>query len=148
MCDCLLWYDSGPSRGFLCSRPKFCIPVRCLNVIITKEMFCSISVSPTDSPKSTHKHSPSEPNFQAPLPPLSSSLQPQKETVTLSAVSKQSCKCSSSQGAGAATATSILTGVSSTGAKSKLTKSGAVSGDEGGGDTLTCRHCSGAVDIR
>lgn len=111
-------------------------------------MFCSISVSPTDSPKSTHKHSPSEPNFQAPQPPpLLSSLQPQKETITLSAVSKQSCKCSSGQGAqGAATATSILTG-----AKSKLTKGTTVTGDDAGimgGDTLTCRHCSGAVDIR
>lgn len=116
-------------------------------------MFSSISVSPTDSPKSTHKHSPSEPNFQAPQPPpLSSSLQPQKETITLSAVFKQSCKCSSGQGTqGAATATSILTGVSSTEAKSKLTKGTIVTGDDAGamgGDTLTCRHCSGAVDIR
>uniref|UniRef100_A0A336LKW6 CSON009168 protein n=1 Tax=Culicoides sonorensis TaxID=179676 RepID=A0A336LKW6_CULSO len=103
-----------------------------------------------DSPKSTHKHSPSEPNFQQmqqppPQPSLSlSSQQPQKETVTLSADRKQSCKCATAQSGAAATATSILTGVgSSTGTKSKLTKSGAVVAE----DTLTCQHCSGAIDI-
>ena len=96
-----------------------------------------IIVSPTDSPKSTHKHSPSEPQLQ----------QKTIETITLSTASKQTCICAPAIGSG-------IGG----GARSKLTKSSSAieevpsSVEEKLGHfcspTAGPCQCTGNVDIR
>lgn len=101
-------------------------------------MYIFVIVSPTDSPKSTHKHSPSEPQLQ----------QKTIETITLSTSGKQTCICAAPVGSGVG---------GGGGARSKLTKSSSAieevpsSVEEKLGHfcspTGPCQ-CTGNVDIR